>query len=135
LQSVWLETFSVWTELMVRVRVRVRVADLCGWSPSVFGRRVYCQPVRGVSTEKNAIDHTHARASSGAKAWEPMASSSGDFCRKTRTALLIHPRILGWVAMGCWLVEGKEHHAVSSSIFFFGQGLQCLDRIDGWGWG
>jgi hypothetical protein len=30
--------------------------------------------------------HTHARASSGAKAWEPMASSSAKFYRKTRTA-------------------------------------------------
>jgi hypothetical protein len=52
------KTFSVWTELM-------------------DGNER--QPVRGSvhHPERNAIGHTHARASSGgAKAWEPMASSS-----------------------------------------------------------
>ncbi len=34
--------------------------------------------------KRNAIGHTHARASSE-QAWEPMASSSVNFCRKTRT--------------------------------------------------
>jgi hypothetical protein len=69
--------------------------------PSVFGRNSQCQPVRGVNTredchgfprllaskeertpEMNAIGHTHGSAASGAKAWEPMASSSANLCRK-----------------------------------------------------
>jgi hypothetical protein len=51
-----------------------------------------CELVRKVDTKKNAIGHTHARASSGAKAWEPIASSGVNFCRKTRTA---HGLLLG----------------------------------------
>jgi hypothetical protein len=35
--------------------------------PAVFGRKLQCQPVRGVNTRENAIGCTHGSASSGAK--------------------------------------------------------------------
>jgi hypothetical protein len=51
---------------------------------SVCGRNLQCQPVRPRTLERNAIGHTHARASSE-QVWEPMASSSVNSCRKTCT--------------------------------------------------
>jgi hypothetical protein len=39
-----------------------------GWQrPSVFGWKLQCQPIRKRPPERNAIGHTHARASSRAK--------------------------------------------------------------------
>jgi hypothetical protein len=64
--------------------------------PSVFGRKLQCQPVRKWPLKRNAIDHTRQLASSE-QAWEPMASSSLKLCRKTahRTAIRRRSASLG----------------------------------------
>jgi hypothetical protein len=55
--------------------------------PSVCGRNLQCQPVRG-GYAREECRWSHACKSvkrSEAKAWEPMASSNANFCRKTQT--------------------------------------------------
>jgi hypothetical protein len=70
-------SFSLAFSVRVRVRVAAQVLVLFG----VWTQFTVDKGKRQWTPERNAIGHTHARASSGgAKAWDPMASSSVNFC-------------------------------------------------------
>jgi hypothetical protein len=100
--------------------------------PSVFGRNLQCQPVRGVDTREECHWSHACKSFKRSKGVKLNGILEWKFLPKTRTVLLIHPRILGWVARGCWLIEREEHRTVRFTLsIFVGQGLQCLDRIDG----
>jgi hypothetical protein len=53
-------------------------------APSVFGRNLQPAGKRSEHPRGMLLNHTHAKVSSE-QAWEPMASSGVNFCRKTRT--------------------------------------------------
>jgi hypothetical protein len=75
--------YSVWAESMVRVRVRVAVCVAVAfsvWTQFTVQTGKRSELPRGMPL----LDHKHGRASSE-HAWDPMASSSANFCRKTRT--------------------------------------------------
>jgi hypothetical protein len=78
-----LATFSVWAELMVKVRgrsrVRVAVAACVAGTFSVWAEFTVATGQRQRTPERNGIGRTHARASSE-RAWDPMASSSVICC-------------------------------------------------------
>jgi hypothetical protein len=85
LQTASEAAFSVWTEFMVRVKVRVRVAARSGCCLQCLDGSLQCQPVSGVNTREVCHWPHTPSLHQAEQAWEPMASSSVNFCRKTRT--------------------------------------------------
>jgi hypothetical protein len=63
--------------------------------PTVFGRNLQCKPVRGVNLREECHWSHHVRFmfASSEHVWDPMASSSVTFCRKTRTIPRVCRRI------------------------------------------
>jgi hypothetical protein len=110
-------------EFMVMVRVRVRIAVKVVVSLQCLDAIYSVNRYEEWTPERNAIGHTHGRASSVGTnglleqdaGWEPMASSSVNFCRKTRAVHCF--RCCPWfpfrmVARGCWLLERDEHRTL-----------------------
>jgi hypothetical protein len=62
--------------------------------------------------ERNVIGLMHAKASSE-QAWEPMASSSVNSCRKKNRTLALHVRLDVMVARGYWLLEREEDRTLA----------------------
>jgi hypothetical protein len=96
------DVISVVTEFMV--------SDVCA---RCVGRSLQCldgvdsgNGKRQWTPERNAISHTHARAST-AQACDPIAASSANFCSKTR------------------IVPAHEGQSLPTGPSVFGRNLQC----------